>query len=50
MPFGTEVGLTLGAVVLDVDPLPLLERAQLRCGQTAEWTNMPLGMGVGYVV
>jgi len=41
-------------LVLDVDPPPLPSRdtapqfsAHVRCGQTAGWTKMPLGMEVG---
>ena len=46
MPLGTEVGLSLGDIVLDGDPAPPPQRAQpshfsanVRCGQTAGWTN-----------
>jgi len=52
---GTEVGLTLGDIVLDGDPAPLPLKGQsspqfsanVRCSQTAGWTKMPLGMDVG---
>jgi len=55
MPLGTKVGLGLRDIVLDGDPaLPPLKghspqiSANVRCGQTAGWTNkMPLGMEVG---
>ena len=54
IPLGTEVGLSLGDIVLDGDlaSLPLKEHssqflANVRCGQTAGWTKMPLGMEVG---
>ena len=53
MPLGMEVGLSPGDFVLDGDPAasPLKGRspqflANIRCGQTAEWTKMPLGMEV----
>jgi len=52
MPLGTEVGVGLRDIVLDVVPaLPPLKghsrqfSAIVRCGQMAEWTKMPLGMG-----
>jgi len=50
MPLDTEVNLS---IVLDGDaaPPPLkgnpLFSANVRCGQTAGWTKMPLGMEVG---
>jgi len=51
---GTEVGLSLGDIVLHRDPalLPLKGHspqfsANVRCGQTAGWTKMSLGMEVG---
>jgi len=51
---GTEVGLSLGDIMLDGDPaVPPLKghssqfSANVRCGQTAGWTKMPLGMKVG---
>jgi len=53
---GTEVGLSLGDIVLDGDPAPppLKEHrppfsTNVRCGQTAGWTKIPLGMEVGLV-
>jgi len=54
MKLGTEVGLGPGHIVLDGDPAPPPQRAQLsfqfsahvRCGQTAGWIKMPLGMEV----
>jgi len=49
-----EVGLSLGDNVLDGDPAaPSLKghnpqfSANVRCGQMAVWTKMPLGMEVG---
>jgi len=49
-----EVGLSLGDIVLDGDPAPLPYRgtdpqfsANVRCGQTAGWTKMPLSIEVG---
>jgi len=53
MAFGMEVGLGPGHTVLDGDPAPSPKGAQprfsvnVRCGQTAGWTKMPLGMEVG---
>ena len=54
MPLGTEVGLGLRGIVVDGDPAPPPQRgtaaqfsANVPCGQTAEWTTMPLGMEVG---
>jgi len=51
MPLGTEVGLGLRDILLDGDSAPLPKGAQppqfsanVRCGQTAGWTKMPLGM------
>jgi len=52
MALGMEVGLGPGHIVLDGDPaLPPLKghsspqfSANVRCGQTAGWTKMPLGM------
>jgi len=51
---GTEVGISLGDIVLDGDPASLQQRGttpqfstNVRCGQTAGWTKMPLGMEVG---
>ena len=54
MPLGTEVGLSLREIVLDGDPVPPLLKghsrsqflANVRCGQTAGWTKIPLGMEV----
>jgi len=49
-----EVGLSLSNIVLDEDPAPPLLKghspqysANVRCGQTAGWTKMPLGMEAG---
>ena len=50
-----ECSLSLGDIVLDGDPALLPYRgivpsqfsANVRCGQTAGWTKMPLGMEVG---
>jgi len=56
VPLGTEVGLSLGDIVLDGDGDPAPPHlnghspqfsAHVRCGQTAGWTKMPLGMVVG---
>jgi len=53
IPLGTDVGLSLGDIVLDRDTTPPPQKghsqfsANVRCGQTAEWTKMPLGMEVG---
>jgi len=51
---GTQVGLNLSDIVLDGDPAPPPLQghspqflANVRCGQTAGWTKMPLGMEVG---
>ena len=54
MPFGTDVGLTLGDFVLDGDPVPLAKKgrsppknsADVYCGQTAGWIKIPLGTKV----
>ena len=51
----TEVGLSLGDIVLDGDPAspplkghsPQFLAPIYRCGQTGEWTKMPLGTEVG---
>jgi len=54
---GTEVGLSLGDIVLDGEwepsfpspkgaQPPTLHSASVRCGQTAGWTKIPLGMKV----
>jgi len=53
IPRGTNVGLSLGDIVLNGDPAlppqkghsPQLS-ANVRCGQTAGWTKVPLGMAV----
>ena len=60
MKLGTEVGLGLARIVLDVDQAPLQKGAQPQfsahvcCGQTAKWTKMPLGaeggFGPGHIV
>ena len=55
MAFDMEVGLGPSHIVLDGDPAPLRHKrghspqfsVHVRCGQTAGWTNMPLGMEVG---
>ena len=54
IPLGTEVGLSLGDIVLDGIPVsPPLEghspqfSANVYCGQMAGWTKMSLGMEVG---
>jgi len=54
IPLGTEVGFSLGNIVLDGDlaPPPLQGHrpqfsANVRCGQMAGWTKMPLGIEVG---
>jgi len=48
-----EVDLSPGHIVLGGDPAPLPKKgttpnfaAHIRCGQTAGWTKMPLGMHV----
>jgi len=48
------IGLSLGDIVLDGDPAPPHLKGhippifgQCRCGQTAGWTKMPLGINVG---
>ena len=53
MALGTKIDLGPGDIVLDGDPaLPPLRgtvlqfSANVRCGQTAGWTKMPLGMEV----
>ena len=53
---GTEVGLSLGDILLDGDPAtPPLKghspqfSANVSCGQMAGWTKMPLGIEVGLV-
>jgi len=54
MPPGTEVGLGLRDIVLDGNSaFPPLKGhspqflANIRCGQTAGWTKMPLALEVG---
>ena len=55
MKLGTEVGLGPGHIVLDSDPASSRQKggtapkfsAYVRCGQTAEWIKMPLGIEVG---
>ena len=55
MKLGTEVGLGPGHIVLDRDPVPPPRKkgpnpqfsARVRCGQTARWIKMPLGMEFG---
>jgi len=51
IPLGTEVGLSLGDIVLNGDPAPAPLKghspqlsSNVCCGQTAGWTKMPLGM------
>jgi len=53
MPFGTVVGLGPGDIVLDGNPAPHPLKghspqfsANVRCGETAGWTKMPLGTEV----
>jgi len=48
------IGLRLGDIVLHGDPVPSLLKghtpqfsANVRCGLTAGWTKVPLGMEVG---
>ena len=54
MSLGTQVGLGLRDIMLDEHPAsPPLKghgpqfSAYVRCGQTAGWTKVPLGMEVG---
>jgi len=55
VPFGMDIGLSLGDFVLDGDPVPLPKKAvetpkflaHVYCGQTAGWIKMPLGTKVG---
>jgi len=55
MPFGTEVGLGPGDIVLDEDPAPPQKggtaaphfSVHVYCGQTVGWIKMPLGTEVG---
>ena len=53
MPLGTEVGLGLRDIVLDGDPAPPPLKvhspqfsASVRCGQTAGWIKITLGINV----
>jgi len=54
MPLGTEVGLGLHDIVLDVDPSttekghthPTQFLAHVYCGKTAGWMKTPLGTEV----
>ena len=57
----TEVGVSLGDIVLDGGPAPAPLKghspqflANVRCGQTAEWMRTPLGtevdLGPGHIV
>jgi len=59
MPFGTEVGLSPGHIVLDGHPAPPKGYspqflAHVYCGQTAGWIKMPhgteLGLSPGHIV
>ena len=54
MPLGMEVGLGVRDVVLNMYPAPPPLKgdspqfsANVRCGQAARWTKMPLGMAIG---
>ena len=54
MPLGTAVGLGLRDIVLDRYPAPPPLKghspqfsANVRCGKTAGWNKMPLGVEVG---
>ena len=56
MKLGTEVGLGPGHIMLDEDSAPPAKKigqstaqfsAHVRCGQTAGWIKMPLGVAVG---
>jgi len=53
VPLATEVGLSPGNFVLDGNPALSPKKgegiapAHVRCGQTAGWIKMPLGMEVG---
>ena len=54
MPLGTEAGLGLRDIVLEEVPSSPSPKeyspqfsANVRCGPTAGWTKMPLGMEVG---
>jgi len=51
LPLGTEVGLSLGDIGIEVDPAPSPQKrhspqfsAIVCCGETAGWTKMPLGI------
>ena len=56
IPLGTEVGLSLGDIVLDGNSAPPRKGAQQRppllahvyCGQTAGWIKIPLSREVGF--
>jgi len=55
MPFGTEVGLGPGEIVLDGNQSPHNGKghssphfsAHVHCGRTAEWIRIPFGTEVG---
>ena len=54
IPLGTDADLGLRDIVLGGDPAPPPLKghspqfsANIRCGQTAGWTKMPLGVEVG---
>jgi len=53
MKLRKQVGLGLGHIVLDGEPLPFQKghnpqfSAHVRCGQTAGWIKKPLGTEVG---
>ena len=47
MKHGTVVDLGLGHIVIDGHPALPPFLAHVRCGQTAGWIMMPLGMEVG---
>jgi len=50
MPFGKEVGLSPGQIVLDGDPAPFpLQKflADVCCGHMVGWIKMPLGTEEG---
>jgi len=56
MPFGREIGLGPGHIVVDGDPAHPPQKgstvsqffAHVYCGQTAGWIKMPLGLEVGF--
>jgi len=62
MPLDTEVGLSVGDIVLDGDPAPPQKKghsptqfsAHVYCGQTAGWMKTLLGtevdLGPGHIV